>query len=122
MINLPILQTFHKITSTLQHIKQRFTALFLVALIAFGIVYPSAAVYAATHSTGPTASDILAKNPHKTSTTPSIGKINYKAPPAPTTSLKSKYTAATDATRLVGKGSALLNTLADKVNNEPLTN
>src|SRR5260221_7560802 len=78
--------------------KQRITALFLVVLMLFGIIYPPVLVLAATKSTGPTAADVASKNPHKTSTTSSIGKINMSSTPAPTTTLQSKYTAAADAT------------------------
>src|SRR5437868_5634177 len=102
--------------------KQRFTALFLSALILFGIAYPPAAVFAAAHSTVPTAADIFAKTLHKTSTTPSICNINYYDPPSSLTKLKSKFFAATDANKPVEKGSVLLGALANKVNNKPLVN
>src|SRR5947209_6176364 len=102
-------------------LKQRAVALFLVALLAFGVIYPPASVYAATHSTGPTATNIEAKNPHKTSTTPSIGKINTGQAPAPSTALKSAIPAAADA-RPAGAGATLLGALSGKGDNEPLAN
>ena len=87
--------------------KQRLTALFLVVLMVFGVVYPTASVYAATHSTGPTAADVAKRIPHKTSTTPSIGKIKMGSVPAPSTALRSNIPAAVDA-HPIGAAAALL--------------
>ena len=87
--------------------KQRLTALFLVVLMVFGVVYPTASVYAATHSTGPTAADVAKRIPHKTSTTTSIGKIKMGSVPAPSTALRSNIPAAVDA-HPIGAAAALL--------------
>ena len=113
---------FHSLAVVLSRTKQGVTALFLVALLSFGVIYPPLGVFAAVRGTGPTATDIAAKNPHKTSTTPSIGKINMSSPPAPSTRLQSNIPAAADAIRSTGNGAAFFEALKGKVNNEALSN
>lgn len=80
-------------------IRQRITALFLIVVILFS--GGSQAAFALSVSAGPSTATIstrahTSKNKHKTSTTPSIGKINDKLPPAPSL-LTSKLRAAADA-------------------------
>ena len=83
-------------------------------------------VFAAA-SSGPSSSDTASKsndnkNPHKTSTAPSVGKINNAAAPAPqSNSHQSDLTAAADATPLIGdstssSGSSFLDQVAGKAN------
>lgn len=113
---------FHTLSVVINRNKQRVIALFLVALLSFGVICPPVAVFAAVRGTGPTAADIAAKNPHKTSITPSIGKINMSSPPAPTTGLQSNIPAAADAIRSTANGAAFFGALKGKVNNEALSN
>ncbi len=99
--------------------KQRVIALFLFVLILAGAFIPPASAFAATQNTGPTAAEIAAMAPHKTSTTPSIGKINMNPAPAPSNSLVSKIPAAADA-RPVGNGTALFSAARGAMSNEPM--
>jgi len=108
-------------SATLTRLWQRGTALFFVALMLFGVLLPSASALAATAHPGPTAAEIAKKAPHKTSTTPSIGTINTKTPPAPSTVEIAKLRAAADATIPTGKAVALLSKINQAVNNEQLS-
>ena len=109
--------------------KQRLVALFLVSIILFGATSQTA--LALSISNGPSAVTInnhqnSSKNPHKTSTTPSIGKINYKSPPAPNL-LKSNLIAASDAKPLKQNSSlansastSVISNLTGRVNNQAM--
>ncbi len=92
-------------------LKQRLAALFFVVLMFFGAAGPSIEAYALTANNQPSASDIANRAQHKTSTTPSIGTINYKSPAVPQ-ALTSSIPSAEDAnTPGGGAGSALLSTI-----------
>src|SRR5581483_9683600 len=110
---------FIKVGLKAQHIsKQRLVALFFVALMLFGAMGPSVEAYALTASSGPSASDIASRSLHKTSTTPSVGTINYNSPGAPST-LTAALPAASDAnTAGGGQGTAFLASLK-AANNSP---
>ncbi|HEU4966044.1 MAG TPA: PA14 domain-containing protein [Candidatus Saccharimonadales bacterium] len=108
------------ILNTFRHRKQRITALFLFALISFGVMEFPATVLAAAvvkhNGSAPHATAAL----HKTSTTPSIGKINLKNAPAPSVTKHAKYHAATDATHPIGSAAGFLSALSRKVSTAPL--
>ncbi|HEU4967198.1 MAG TPA: PA14 domain-containing protein, partial [Candidatus Saccharimonadales bacterium] len=89
-------RTWFFISRIFANTRQRATALVLVVMILFSVLYPSVAAYAVTHPPTRAPAPVPSSLP-KTSTTPSIGNINYTSPPAPSTAFKSKYTAAADA-------------------------
>ncbi len=101
-----ILRTFRYISIIMARSRQRVTALFLVALIAFGVVYPPVSALAATSSDHPPVNTAPKSTLAKTPTAPSVGKINMDPAPAPSTALRSNIPAAADA-RPVGADAAV---------------
>ena len=87
--------------------KQRLVALFLVALISFGVIYPPVSVLAATSSDQSPGNTAPKSTLTKTSTIPSMGTINMNPVPAPSTTLKSSIPAAANASPIDG-GAGLL--------------
>jgi RHS repeat-associated protein len=126
-MDLPVAQIWNLITVILARIattfrvrhKQRLTALFLVVVMLSGASSQTAFALSASSLT-----NIDSPDQHKTSTTPSVGKINYNTAPAPDTSLKASSSAAADATPLnygSNSSTSFLDKITGKVNSQTLS-
>src|ERR1700729_950671 len=104
--------------------KQRLMALFLVAIIVFGLSTQTVAALGIGNTSNPSPTAVASNSQaklHQTSTTPSIGKINESSPPAPSMGTSSFAAAADANTPANGKGGTLLNSLHSALNSPAMT-
>jgi RHS repeat-associated protein len=129
-MDLPLAQAWHFTTARLVRLisitlisqKQRLVALFSVVIILFGA--SSQTALALTALSASDLASINSKNPHTTSSTPSIGTINNSPAPAPDGTLKSNQLAAADAAPLNSTssiGSSFLSAVTGKANSQAIS-